>query len=435
VKLFPEIPVKYDLSGVFSERPWSFLPGHLKVSTIIFTAVGVSYLVPGAVSFSLWFFVVAAGLFQVQLGQFTGDPGLPGLRDQQYGGSIAYAAIVLWIGRHHWRLILRQAFRGEAPGEPRGRYLSYRFAFWTLLGCTAVMVAFLVAAGVSLGAAVLAIVLLLLALMVVTRIVAETGLIQPGEILPLVKPWQVAAYYGMGQPVSNQTFWLTSNVSFNHHDNRESFGVFASHAMKVTDETVFSGRRLEQQQAPDRSTGRKLIGVFLLVVVVAYVTSFSSMVFVEYRWAMEKHSQAPEAVNRHIPMHANSNQLVTPLINYDTGSYNHAHDPATHLVGGAVATTALSVLRLNYAWWPLHPIGYLCLGTWPMQQLWYSIFLGWLLRTVTLKFGGASLYTTLRAAMIGMILGEAVASALWLALAFSFSLAGIDYRPLRFTLH
>lgn len=431
---FPEIPVGYRLAPVFSERPWSYLGGHLKNADIFLTAVGVASLLPGAVSFSLWFFVVLGGFVQMQLGTFTGDATLHGLADQHFGGMLAYAGIVLWIGRKHWALILRQAFRGERPGEPRGRYLSYRAAFWIFVGCWLGMIGWLNAAGSTVGGAVLVTSLLLLGIMLIARVVAETGLLHPGETLPLVRPWQVLSYYGFGHAVPTQSFWLGSHLHLIHHDGRESFGVYASHALKLTDRAVFDNRTLEQQRDGDRRLGRRLIALFAAVLVVAFVLGFASMVFVEYRFAMEKHSLNPEPVNRYVAGGAPRGKLVDPTIQYDTQSYNYAHDPGTHLAAGAAGTIFLSWMRLTFAWWPLHPIGYLFMGTWPMSKLWFSILIGWLLRTLVLRFGGASLYTAMRAPMFGLILGEAAVSAVWLIVSVVLSSLGMDYRPMRFAL-
>ena len=68
---------------------------------------------------------------------------------------------------------------------------------------------------------------------------------------------------------------------------------------------------------------------------------------------------------------------------------NYQHNPVVHFVGGAGLTTFLAVMRLRYMWWPLHPVGYLCVGSWPLGQLWFAIFLGWLGRTLVLRFGGS----------------------------------------------
>jgi hypothetical protein len=431
---FPEITPGYKLAGVFSERPWVFLGWHLKTADIFFTAVGVASLLPGSVSFSLWFFVVLGGIVQMQLGTFTGDATLHGLAEQHYGGMLAYAGIVLWIGRRHWALILRQAFRGERPGEPRGRYLSYRAAFWTFIVCWLGMIGWLMTAGCTFGGALLITTLLILALMLLARVVAETGLLHPGETLHLTRPWQLLNYYGFGQVVSNQTFWLGSHLHFIHHDGRESFGVYASHALKLTDRAVFEDRTLEQHRVSDRRFGHRLIALFALVLAVAFVVGFASMVFVEYGHAMEKHSVNPEPVNRYVAGWAAKSKIVDATIQYDTGSYNHPYDPATHLVAGAAGTIFLSWMRLNVAWWPLHPIGYLFMGTWPMSRLWFSILIGWMLRTLALRFGGSSLYTSMRAPMFGLILGEAAVSAVWLVVSVVLSGMGMDYRPMRFAL-
>jgi hypothetical protein len=434
-KYFPDLRATYDLRTVFADRPWSYTGGHIKQATVYFVAVGVAYLLAGSVSFSLWACVLGVAAWQMIQGTSTGDNALPGLPDQQYGGTLAYAAAVLWVGRKHWAVILRQAFRGERDGEPRGRYLPYAWAFWGLVASLLVMAGWLVAAGCTVGGAATLTLLILLAFFFVARVVAETGLIHPGEALSFVRPWQLTAYYGGTPPVPQTTFHLGSHLYLIFHDARESFGVFASHAMKVTDRAVFDDRPLERARAADRATGRKLILLFACVLAVGYALSFGSMVYNEYAYAAERHVENPLPVNRYIGEYATKGKLIDPSLAYSRGSYNFAHDPATHLAAGAAVTTALSALRLTFAWWPLHPIGYLFMNTWPMQQLWFSILIGWLARTIALRFGGARLYTQLRRGMIGMIVGEAVASAAWLLIAVALDAAGYAYHPIRFTLY
>lgn len=430
---FPEIPVRYNLNEIFSEQPLSYMNWSLKSATIFFTAVGVAYLLPGSVSFSLWFFTVAVSLYQIPLGMATNEPNMPGLRDQHYGGMVAYAGIVLWIGRRHWWLILRQAFRGEREGEPRGRYLSYCTAFWGFVAFVCVMIGWLWFAGCTLGAAVLVTSVILLGFFLIARIVAETGLLHPGNLISSLRAWQVMSWYTGESPVPVSTLYRAANVQLIHYDARESFGVFASHAIKVSDETAFEGRAPDSRA--DRSTGRKLIALFGTVVVVGFVLSLASMLWVEYRYWYEVHDQEPLPVNRHVATAAVRSEIMNPTLQYERHNYNFTHDPATHLAGGAVGTLALAVMRLRYAWWPFHPIGYLFMDTWPMRMLWFSIMLGWLVRTLALRFGGAKLYTTLQPAMMGLIIGEAVASATWLVLGLLFSSAGMSFYPIRFTLY
>src|SRR6185503_9046255 len=107
---FPEIPVWYDFTSLFTEPPWSFVDQRLKQSAVFFTVVGVTYFLPSAVAFSLWFFFLFNQAQRIFWGTTTGDPNIYGQTDQHFGGVIAFAIAILWVGRHHWRLVITQAF-------------------------------------------------------------------------------------------------------------------------------------------------------------------------------------------------------------------------------------------------------------------------------------------------------------------------------------
>lgn len=430
---FPEIPVRYNLFALFSEPPLSYMNWSLKISSIIFTAVGVAYLLPGAVSFSLWFFAVASALWAIPVGMATGDPYMPGMRDQHFGGMLAYAGIVIWIGRRHWAMVLRQAFGRARPSDPRGRYLSYPAAFWLFALFVALMIGWMITMGMTPAAAVLVTGLMLLAFFLLARIVAETGLIHPGNLLDLVRPWQVMSYYTGEHPVPVQSFYRGTMLQMIHYDARESFGVFASHSLKLTDETIFNVRGGAESERAARSTGRKIMLLLGAVLVVGFVLSYASMIWVEYEYAYELHDQQPQPVNRHVAGGAINGIMISQTQQYERLNYNYTYDPASHMAGGAIGTVVLAVMRFRYVWWPFHPVGYLFMDSWPMRQLWFSIFLGWAVRTVALRFGGAKLYLTLQPAMMGLIIGEAFASGVWLGLGWLFSALGLPFFPIRFT--
>ena len=98
-----------------------------------------------------------------------------------------------------------------------------------------------------------------------------------------------------------------------------------------------------------------------------------------------------------------------------------------HIGVGATITTALSVLRLNFAWWPLHPIGFLMAYSAPMQRIWLSVFIGWILKVLIVRFGGANMFRTARPLFIGMIMGEAAAAAFWLVVSLVRNFNGLPY--------
>jgi hypothetical protein len=81
------------------------------------------------------------------------------------------------------------------------------------------------------------------------------------------------------------------------------------------------------------------------------------------------------------------------------------------LAGGTVAVL-LGVLRLRLWWWPLHPFGYLAANCWGMHWYWQAFFVGWLLKTLVVRYGGLQLYRRMVPLMIGLLVGDQVGAGL-----------------------
>ena len=82
--------------------------------------------------------------------------------------------------------------------------------------------------------------------------------------------------------------------------------------------------------------------------------------------------------------------------------------------GGALFMLFLCVMRLRFIWWPAHPIGYVAFSKYHAHNLWFAIFLGWVMKLVVLRIGGVQLYRRLRPAFLGMIVGDSVMAAVFL---------------------
>jgi hypothetical protein len=80
---------------------------------------------------------------------------------------------------------------------------------------------------------------------------------------------------------------------------------------------------------------------------------------------------------------------------------------------GAAVMWALTVLHLRFIGWPLHPLGFAIAPTQPVQDLWFSIFVGWLLKVWVLRYGGYRTYERGIELMLGLILGQFLACAGW----------------------
>jgi hypothetical protein len=98
-------------------------------------------------------------------------------------------------------------------------------------------------------------------------------------------------------------------------------------------------------------------------------------------------------------------------------------------VFGAAVTSVLSVLRLSFAGWPLHPVGFIMVYSWGLRLMWFSIFLGWLLKLLIVRYGGARFYTACKPFFIGLIIGESVAAGFWLIVGIILSVMNVPYSP------
>lgn len=426
---FERIPVYYNLWNLFTESPWQYVDNKIKDAAVFFTVVGVTYFLSSSVAFSLWFFFVAHQVYRMYLGVTTGDSWVYGQQDQHFGGIIAYSLAVLWVGRQHWKLILAQAFRGRRGDEPEGRYLPYPLAFWGYVGCAVVMMVWLVLAGMTPLAAVVTVMLMLMLFFMIGRIIAEVGLVHGQLQAPIQKPWVLMTIYGWPKPVPIETFYVSSMLQTVHYDFREVVTVYASHGLKVADQTMYAGRAMEADTPQQRRWGRWLIGLMALALVVGYVVSFASTLWTEYHHAWTKDVQAKVPINDWGALNNPQGQLIGATAQYDKGTYHLRHSPAANITFGFAFTSLLSVLRLRYPWWPLHPIGYLMIPTYPGAHLWFSIFWGWLAKLLILRFGGSRLYVNAKPFFLGLIVGESLAAGFWLTMGIVLSAMGIPYRP------
>ena len=82
---------------------------------------------------------------------------------------------------------------------------------------------------------------------------------------------------------------------------------------------------------------------------------------------------------------------------------------AVALLLGAGITWILATLRTRYLWWPLHPLGYALTGTLQLgyaNKMLFSVVVGWALKSLVLRFGGAKGFRLLRGVALGLILGD-----------------------------
>jgi hypothetical protein len=80
---------------------------------------------------------------------------------------------------------------------------------------------------------------------------------------------------------------------------------------------------------------------------------------------------------------------------------------------GMLATLGMYTMRTRFLWWPFHPIGYAIGAAWPGIVYWFSFLIGWLLKTLVMRYGSRDAYRRSRPLFLGLILGEYTVALIW----------------------
>ena len=435
-RVVPPIPLTYNLWGILSEPPFSFVEWAIKQNRIYFMVVGLTFFLQGRIALSLWLGYLILQVAMMQMGTI-GNEITEGMRkDQTFGSMLVYTVMILWLGRRHWRMVLNQmtttffknrkdATGKDASGNDQGRFISYRLAGWGFLISAAGIVGWLVAAGTSLWGAVILVAVLIMFLTLLSRIIAETGLafvqlnFTPQRLWSCLRDWS-----GGHLAASPRTFFHTAfmNATF-MHDSREPLGGYVSHALKTAD--------VVEERRPGRLRG--VISVMVLALVVGYAVSSASMLWSEYHYSATQGRVQTDPINSYGVVHIPENMILRPTQEYLSGTTAGPHSPLGHVATGATITGILAFLTLRFSNWPFHPIGFLVVYSFPMARMWFSIFIGWLLKTLIVRYGGATMFRNARPLFIGLIIGEAGAAGFWLVVSLVLHAMGMNYSPSYFT--
>jgi hypothetical protein len=74
-------------------------------------------------------------------------------------------------------------------------------------------------------------------------------------------------------------------------------------------------------------------------------------------------------------------------------------------------------MRLRFWWWPFHPVGYIAANTWSMHWYYMPFLVGWLAKSLVVRYGGLAPYRKTIPLAIGLIVGDLLNTAIWSILA------------------
>jgi len=409
----PAIPFQYDFRSIFSDEPWSRLPGWLKSNTIYFTLLGLAYFTQTRVSFSLWGTAVLLAVMRWLIDPTAAYLPDAAFNDQQLGAAFAFIGGVIWIGRRQWKEIAC-SFIGR--GKPaRGE----KTAAVVLACAIALMIAWLLVVGCSVGVTLIIVVMILMAHVITARVVAETGLafvrvhVGMDQIITALPPSLMSTKSAYLYGASHYTYMQSA---------RESATVFTMHGLNVVDAA--------EPSPPPRNIAGILSGTMAIAAIACVLASL---------WCYYHYAQSldPTDTTGLINHYGVQNWPKTFLVDFPTqvqrGVYAaKAYNPWYQIGAGIVVMILLQAMTWRFTAWPFLPVGYLMCTSWYMYSAWLSIFLGWIAKVIILRVGGAKLFNDLKPVFIGLIFGEAMATALWLIVTLILAFSGREFYVVRF---
>ncbi len=371
-----------------------FPPVYTRVLPLV---IGLGYLCSLELLFSFWFFgllAVAKVGVMTRIGFNVGLPGQPATGNtivslESHGAMTILVVWSVWIARRH---LLHVWHRVKEGGQEEEVPVSYRAAVVGLVVCAFYICGFFVATGLSLSMALTQMVLMFISYFCVAKYIAASGF---GYLVPVG---------GKGG------WWMKEVLGTATMDVRNLVGLGL-----VNSSAFFGGGRLQTVQmlphhirAMDRvRKGRGWIGgiVFMAFALGFAVSAMTIIYFCYDRSALFLRSwtlwEGP---------HGLFNNLATSI----GVTERTVFDPqklGVWLVGAGEAA-ALSLLRMRFAWWPLHPLGLAFQYTTGPRYYALSILMVWAAKLGIVRFGGPHMYEKAKPFFYGTVIGYCVGIAI-----------------------
>ncbi len=366
--------------------------------SVSFQLVGFAYFINRDVAFSLWFFyllgIVQQGLFNI-FGVQRVDP-LFGVYSrhadsiltlQGFGAYMVLVLLGLWTARGHLRRVFRKACRGDATVDDSGEILSYRAAVFILFGSLIFMGIWLAQTGLP-GWIVPIYLFFAFALFIaITRVVAEGGL--AWNYAPMIASDFVAA--GFGTQALGRSGIIAFSFTYVWASDILTF-VMASCAngLKVAEETIKKNRWM-------------IFWAILIAILVSIASSIWMVLDLAYTYGGINTDGFFFGWGARYPFD-NAASRIQSLEGPHWENWGFA-------AIGAGVMGLLMIARQRFLWWPFHPLGLPLSAV--FSSAFFSIFLGWLFKSLIMKYGGVGLYVKTRPFFIGLILGQFATSGVW----------------------
>lgn len=405
------IPVRFDLTALHQLVPALRRGGGVRLlaPTLYFSVIGLSYFLASDVALScgigpfLW--ALVTGIFAtygITLQGGLEGTGYTSVRVQaflNFGANLGMFMALIYLGRRYYWTVLQRAF-GRRAGDSVATHEVWAMRIFLVL--SAGFVGLLVSAGLDWPLAVMYTAIIVMFFVMMSRIMAETGMfyIQP-YYFPCGVIWGL---FGAGALGLEQLMIMLTVSMILVVDPRESLMPFMGTSLRLLErKQVGIGRTVSW------SAVALIVGLSVAVPLtlffqydrgVSWGDSWASvatprMQFDNIRMAKEKlevqgrleTAGSTTGLKRFADMRPNGPCMIA-------------------LVAGVVLVMTFVAARIRFPWWPLHPVMFLTWATEPQWRLCGAFLVGWLIKYLTTKYGGARVYQRLKPLMLGLIAGE-----------------------------
>jgi len=101
------------------------------------------------------------------------------------------------------------------------------------------------------------------------------------------------------------------------------------------------------------------------------------------------------------------------------------------MVASVGFTLLLMLLRMQFGWWPFHPVG-CALASTPgsnMNLLWLPLLIVWVAKVLILRYRGHKLFLAVIPFALGLIFGEFIIGSLWTIIGIAFGVPTYAFWP------
>jgi len=383
----PGVPLGTDLSNYINNNPpWDAL----RCWQLSWRpwSIGLSYLMPVDLAFSLVAFnllwraeYVLSRLFGWCTSSYAGFP----YGDQQtIGAYLAMLAAVLWLDRRYLGQVLRKAAGLSSHLDDAKEAFSYRLAVFGALGGGIFLYWFLHRTG--LGNLLSAVFLLLyFAMMVVmSRIRAQLG--PPNHEMLGVTPEYLLTQFPGTRAIPRRGLGMIALL-------RPYLGEQRTNPTP----TQLEGLRLAERVGASQSW---LAWLSMAAVPLAMLCYFWANLALAYSHGLEAKGD--------LNLVYVSRQVTEKLDTWLRSSGEPDWGGVEALGVGSLVTFLLMVAKLQFSWWPLHPIAFPLAMSYPIDGMLPAIIISLSVKAPLLRYGGLRAHRKALPLFLGLIAGSAV---------------------------